>query len=122
MISRILMTLLLVTAGLFHLICPGLFDSAIPFPFKAEINLVVGLFEIILGLGLWHSSYKDLFSKLSALWFLLLTPIHIYVSVNEIPMFGIDHPALLWGRTLMQPALYLWALTLEDKGRITAQH
>jgi uncharacterized protein YqjF (DUF2071 family) len=121
MISRILLSLLLLTAGGLHWINPDLFSAAIPFPFKIEINRVVGLLEIILGFGLWHPTYRDLSAKLSALWFLLLTPVHIYVSVNEIGMFGFDHPALLWGRTLLQPALYLWALTLQDKGWLMAQ-
>jgi uncharacterized protein YqjF (DUF2071 family) len=121
MISRILLSLLLLTAGGLHWIFPDLFSAAIPFPFKTEINRVVGLLEIILGFGLWHPAYRDLSARLSALWFLLLTPVHIYVSVNQIAMFGFDHPALLWGRTLMQPALYFWALSLQNKGWLMAQ-
>lgn len=121
MISKILMSLLLLTAGSLHWIAPDVFNPAIPFPFKTEINIVVGLLEIILGFGLLYPASRDLSAKLSALWFLLLTPVHIYVSVNEIAMFGFDHPVLLWGRTLLQPVLYFWALTLQTKGWLMAQ-
>jgi uncharacterized protein YqjF (DUF2071 family) len=55
------------------------------------------------------------------LWLLLLIPIHIYVSVFKIPIFGVSHPAVLWGRTVFQFVLYFWALSIQDKGWIIAQ-
>lgn len=115
------MSLILVMAGMLHWIMPHLFDPAIPFPQKTEINLAAGFIEVLLGFGLWHPSLKDHSAKLSALWFLVLTPIHIYVCLNRIPMFGINHPALLWGRALLQPGLYFWALSLQKKGWLMAQ-
>ncbi len=121
MISRLLLSSILLVAGVLHLIRPELFDNAIPFSFKFEINLLAGFLEILLGLGLWIPKFKDFAARISALWFLLLTPIHIYVSLFEIPMFGFSHPALLWGRTFLQPVLFLWALTLQDKGWIMGQ-
>lgn len=121
MISRFLLSSLLITAALFHFLRPEAFDPAIPLPFKWEVNLLVGLLELFLGLGLWPSKFKDLAARLSALWFLLLLPIHIYVSVKEIPMFGISHPLALWARTFLQPFLFFWALSLQTKGWIISQ-
>lgn len=108
-------------AGVVHLIRPELFDPAIPFSFKLEINIAAGIFEIMLALGLCFSRTKDLAARLSALWLLLLLPIHVYISVLEIPIFGVSHPAILWGRAAFQFVLYFWALSIQDKGWIIAQ-
>lgn len=118
---RILLSLLLVVAGIVHFVRPEVFDPAIPFPHKLLINYLSGLIEIVLGVGLWVPRFKDHAARLSALWFLVLTPIHVYVSVQGIPMFGVSHPMILWGRTLLQAGLFFWALSLQEKGWIIAQ-
>lgn len=89
---------------------PQLFDPAIPFTNKWAINVFSGSLEIILSLGLYIDRFKDKSARLAALWFLLL-----------IPMFGFSSPFLLWGRILLQPLLYFWALSLESKGWIMAK-
>lgn len=122
MMSRFFLSSILFVAGLLHLFRPDLFNAAIPFSHKNEINLLVGLLEIVLGLGLWLEKYKEQTSRLTALWFLLLTPIHLYVCINEIPMFGVSDPVFLWLRTFFQPVLYFWALSLQEKGWIMSQH
>lgn len=118
---RILLSLLLVVAGIVHVVRPEVFDPAIPFPHKLLINYLSGLIEVVLGLGLWVPRFKDQAARLTALWFLLLTPIHVYISVNAIPMFGFSHPVILWGRTVLQAGLFFWALSLQEKGWIIAQ-
>ncbi len=122
MISRSALSLLLFTAGVTHLLKPELFDAAIPFDGKLEINILSAILEICLALGLWIPSLKDFTARMTALWFLLLTPIHIYISVLEIPMFGVSHPLFLWGRTLFQAVLFFWALSLQDIGWMISQH
>ena len=119
--SRFFLSLILFFAGILHLWRPELFDPAIPFDDKWSINVFSGLFEITLGFGLWKKKLQDISAQISALWFLLLIPIHLYVSWNHIPMFGIGHPALLWARTALQPLLYLWAISLQNNGWIMAQ-
>lgn len=118
---RLFISGVLFFAGLFHLILPELFNPAIPFAWKSEINIFVGIMEVILALLLWSPRFKDFAARASALWFLLLIPIHIYVSFYQIPMFGISHPALLWVRTLLQPLLYVLALSIQDKNWIISQ-
>ncbi len=121
MISRLGLTLLLIVAGTLHLLRPELFDPAIPFDFKWEINLIAGFLEITLGLGLWIQKTRDRCAKVIALWFLSLIPIHLYVSYFQIPIFGLSHPLILWGRTLLQPLLFFWALSLQKDGWIISQ-
>ena len=119
--SRSILILVLFFAGLLHLLMPQLFDPAIPFTNKWAINVFSGSLEIVLSLGLCIDRFKDKSARLAALWFLLLTPIHLYVCWYQIPMFGFSNPFLLWGRTLLQPLLYFWALSLQSKGWIMAQ-
>jgi uncharacterized protein YqjF (DUF2071 family) len=120
-ISRLSFSFILFVAGVAHLTRPDLFDPAIPFSFKIEINVAAGILEIFLALGLCFSRTKDFAARLSALWLLLLVPVHVYVSVFEIPILGVSHPAILWGRTAFQFVLYFWALSIQDKGWMIAQ-
>ena len=121
MISRFLLSLLLMVAGILHVLYPEMFDPAIPFEMKEEINLFAGILEILLSIGLWIPRFSDLSSKICALWFLLLIPVHLYVSYFKIPIFGIDQPLLLWARTLAQPLLFFWALNQQRSGWIISQ-
>jgi uncharacterized protein YqjF (DUF2071 family) len=121
MISKLALSSLLFSAGLIHLIRPELFNPAIPFGPKLEINIIVGIFEIGLTIFLWHRKTQDKATLLTAFWFLILTPVHIYVSYFEIPIFGVSDPLVLWMRTLFQGVLFFWALSLQDKGWIISQ-
>ncbi len=121
MISRFLLSLVLMVAGLLHIFSPEMFDPAIPFQMKHEINLFAGILEILLSIGFWIPRLSDLSSKICALWFLALIPVHIYVSYFKIPMFGVDQPVFLWARTLMQPLLFFWALSQQRSGWIISQ-
>ena len=119
--ARFSLSLILAAGGVLHLFYPELFDAAIPWGPKWPINLFAGVLELLLSVGLWLRPSRDLAARLSALWFLILIPIHVFVSINHIEMFGISHPVLLWIRTLLQPLLFFWALSLQKKGWIMAQ-
>jgi hypothetical protein len=121
MSCRLLLSFILFIAGFFHLLYPQAFYPAIPFTPKFAINLLAGLFEIVLALLLWSARFRDLAAKLSALWFLGLIPIHVYVSINKISMFGIDNAYLLWLRTLFQPAFYFLAIASQKNGWVISQ-
>jgi uncharacterized protein YqjF (DUF2071 family) len=110
-------------AGLTHLLSPQFFFNAIPdaLIYKGEINLVVGVLEIILSLCLISQKKIDLTSRLTALYLILLIPIHVYVSMYEKEIMGISSPLILWGRTLFQFVLIFLALTLQDKGALIYQ-
>lgn len=121
MISRLLLALILFAAGILHLVRPDLFDPAIPFEPTLAINIAAGLLEIVLAIGLLAKRFRDQAARLTALWFLLLIPIHIYVCTQDLELGGIKLTGLLWLRTLFQPVLYFWALSLQEKGWIISQ-
>jgi uncharacterized protein YqjF (DUF2071 family) len=121
MISRLALSALLFSAGVLHLVRPEVFDPAIPFGPKFEINVFAGILEIALAAGLWFPRLADHAARLSALWFIVLIPVHLYVSWYRVPIFGVDAPLILWGRTLLQPLLIFWALSLQRDGWLISQ-
>ena len=124
MIKRFFLSSILIVAGLIHLVSPSLFIPAIPsfIPFPVTIILVTGILEIILALGLMFKRSQDFCAKFIALYFILLIPIHIYVSFYGIEIFGIQSKALLWLRCLLQFPLIFWALSLQREGWIIEQN
>jgi uncharacterized membrane protein len=113
-IRLVLLIAILTLAGLVHLLDPFSFVNAIPtfIPNKLEIIFWTGILEFVFAVGLILKKTRALFSDLIALYFILLIPIHVYVSWNSIAMFGIQDPVLLWMRTLFQLVFVWWARTL----------
>jgi uncharacterized membrane protein len=111
--ARFFLSLILLFAGVLHIIVPEVFTPAIFWGHEETSNFVAGIYEIILSFLLWYRPKMG--AILSAGWFILLIPIHIYVSLNSIPVFGIDSPALLWARTFFQLPLIWWAWTLRTR-------
>jgi uncharacterized membrane protein len=109
-IERFFLSLILLSAGILHLVRPEVFDPAIFWGYKELSNVAAGVLELILALLLLVR--PGLGARLTALWLVVLLPVHIYVSVNAIPMFGIDSRLFLWGRTLLQLPLILWAWSI----------
>lgn len=108
------LSLILFAAGIVHLMDPYSFVNAIPLfvPWKLELVYLTGYLEILLALGLWWRKKRVLTASIITTYFILLLPIHFYVSINVIPMFGISDPFLLWGRTLFQLVFIAWAFSL----------
>jgi uncharacterized protein YqjF (DUF2071 family)/uncharacterized membrane protein len=122
-IRRFGLSFLFLFAGIIHLVYPEGFYKAFPesITFKTELIIISGLFEIILGLGLIFKKSLNTSARVSAVYLFLLIPIHIYVSVNSIEIFGISHPLLLWARTLFQWVLIYMALSLQTTGWVIQQ-
>lgn len=123
MIRLFFLSLVLIVAGLVHLITPDVFLPVMPefIPFHLEIIYLTGVLELILGAGLLFKRTQDFSAKTTALYFLLLLPLHIYVSLKPIEIFGITSPALLWARTLFQFVFIFWALSLQTKSWMIQQ-
>ncbi len=121
LIAKIFISTLLAYIGALHLITPDLFNPVIPFPWKWEINLISGVLEIVLAILLWIPKTRDFAARMTALWFLILTPIHIYMIWEGIPFFSTNSPAILWARLFFQPVLFFLALVIQDKGWIMSQ-
>jgi uncharacterized protein len=122
MISRLAMSSLLIVAGFFHFLHPHIFDPAIPFSFKLEVNYIAGFIEIFLGAGLLLEKTRDLSARLTALWFAILIPIHISMAIQGTTILGVSSPTFHWIRTLFQFVLIFWALTLQNRGALISQH
>ena len=123
MIKRFFLSAILFSAGILHLVRPELFNAAIPpiLGYSKEIILLTGVFEILLALGLIWNKTLDQTAKITAFYFLILIPVHLYVSIQGIEIFGISSKVVLWLRTLFQFFFIFWALSLQTKGWIIEQ-
>ena len=114
MAKKFFLSLLLLVAGITHLLSPNLFVNALPdfLIFKKQIIYLSGFFEIALSLGLLAKKYQYVFAEITANYFIFLIPIHIYVAMNGIEMFHISSKTLLWMRLILQYPLILCAFSL----------
>jgi uncharacterized membrane protein len=114
MIQTYFLALILILAGLVHLLDPFSFINALPLfvPFKLELIFWTGLLEFLLAGGLLFKKTRKLTATVTAVYFFLLLPIHIYVSWYKIPMFGVSSSYLLWGRTAFQFVFIWWAYSI----------
>ena len=96
-----LMVFILTIAGVIHLVSPEVFLPAMPdyIPFHLTLIYVTGVLEILFAIGILLKKYRYRTSKLLTLYFIAILPAHFHIAINGIPMFGIDDPILLWGRT-----------------------
>lgn len=110
----ILLCMILIVAGAIHLMDPFSFVNALPLfiPYKLEIIFWTGILEFVFVPGLLVKKTRPLFADLLAIYFIILIPIHVYVSWNSISMFGINDPVVLWARTLFQLIFIWWAKSL----------
>ena len=90
-------------------------------PLKSEAIFLSGVLEIILGVGILRKNWQDFFAKAIAVYFFLLIPLHLYVALNGIEMFGIQSPLLLWIRCLLQFGLIIWAVSLQSSAWVIEQ-
>lgn len=113
-ISVILQGLLYSLAGLNHFINPSPYKAMIPpyFLLKTELNLIVGVVELVLGISLlfWKKQRKWVVYGIILLLIGVL-PAHIYhlQMDGNIPGFSLVIPVWgAWIRIFMQLILILW--------------
>jgi uncharacterized membrane protein len=114
------MTLVLLVAGLLHFITPDVFIKAVP-PYLLAPKFIVyltGVMEILLALGLIRESSRSNTAQLLMIYFVILLPAHIYVSLEGIEMFGVSHKGLLWARTLGQGLFIYWAYLIKKESKL----
>ena len=106
------LSFILLIAGLTHLLAPSIYLKAMPpyIPFHLEVIILTGILELFFSFGIVFKPILKITSKVLALYFFLILPSHLHVSINNISFFGITSPYLLWGRTLFQAVFILWAL------------
>jgi len=117
-ISLWLQTLLYSAAGVNHFVNPDSYIAMIPpyIPFKPEVNILVGIVELCLGLGLILFRKRR---KLIVIGIILLLiavfPAHIYhlQMKGNIPGFELVIPVWgAWLRIILQFVLIAWAWSI----------
>lgn len=81
-------------------------------PLHLEVVYLTGLIEIMLALGLMVQASRKISAVMTALYFVAIIPAHLHVCLNNVEMFGIISPTLLWLRLVLQIPLIAWAYSL----------
>lgn len=110
--SAVLLALFLFVAGVAHLHSPEPFLAALPpfFPAAEACITLTGFLEMLAAAALLYAPWRRLAAYWLAVYFVAITPVHFYVALHGIAMFGVSHPVALWGRTVLQVALVAWTL------------
>ena len=109
---RLLLAVMLITAGLAHLFFSKEFTEAIPsiIPFKEEVNILVAITEIVLG-TLFFSAFKTAAYRGTFLLFTVYIWVHInFIQIGScIPSICIA-PWIAWLRLIVIHPLLLFAV------------
>jgi uncharacterized membrane protein len=116
-ISLISMVVILVLAGITHLVAPEVFMKAMPnyIPYHRFIIYFTGFTEILIAIGLLVPSLKKVSAYTLVAYFVAILPAHFHIALNGIEMFGYDSPYVLWGRTAFQLVFIYWAYSLSKQ-------
>jgi uncharacterized membrane protein len=110
-LSRALLALLVITAGIFHFLRPQPFVSIVPnyLPRPLALVYISGFFEILGGIGLLIPRTRRWAAWGLIALFIAVFPANINMAVNQIPLNGVVYPAGNWLRLPLQGALIAWA-------------
>lgn len=114
-LSLVLMALLYIAAGVNHFWHPHFYLPIIPsfFPYKAVLNTLAGVAEIVLGLLLFPVRSRRLAAYGIITMLIAFLPVHIWMVVKGGCYFNPQKcipNGLLWLRLLIgQPMLIWWA-------------
>ncbi len=113
-ISLWIQSLFYIAGGINHFISISFYIALIPtaIPFKPEVNIIAGIIEIILGVGLLVLiKYRKYISILIILFLLALMPTHIYqLNMGGCLSNGLCIPIwACWLRIVIQFVLMFWA-------------
>jgi uncharacterized membrane protein len=112
-ISRYILIIGYIAAGLNHFIHPDGYVSIIPayLPFPATLNIIAGLCEIAFGTMLIFKDTRKWGAWLIIILLAAFLPVHITMLQQAPLQVGklLVTPAIAWIRLLLQPVLMLWA-------------
>lgn len=114
-IARIILGLILLTAGIGHLSWARVeFLAQVPdwVPLNGDLVVILsGIAEISMGLSLvFWSSQRIRIGWIAALFFVLVFPGNISQLITQTNAFGLNSDLLRGIRLLFQPVLVIWAL------------
>lgn len=116
LIFRTLYSMILLGAGVLHLVQEKSFRRTIPkiLPFRKAIVLVSGVFEIMFSVLLWVKKGQGITSKFLAFFMIAVFPANIYMAIKKIAYLPgkPGNPWILWLRLPLQIPLIVGALKL----------
>jgi uncharacterized membrane protein len=110
--ARVVLALLLLTAGTLHLWKPEPFLRIVPsyLPAPRALVTVSGVVELLCGLGLLIPAIIPWAAWASVALFIAVFPANLYMATHHIRFAGIpDSPWVYWGRLPLQLLLIAWA-------------
>lgn len=117
---RVILAVLMIAAGMAHLVAPDGFVKMVPHFLHAPLALVIvsGVFEILGGVGLLVPPVRRAASfGLVALYFAVF-PANLNMALNNIQPDGMHMPvALLWFRLPLQIVFIAWAVWVGRRER-----
>jgi uncharacterized membrane protein len=113
-ISRWILAVFYISAGINHFVNPAFYLPLIPpyFPFPEEINILSGLAEVVLGGGVLFPPFSKQSLRGIILLLIAFIPSHIYfIQIGSCIEGGLcTRPAVGWFRlVVIHPLLILWA-------------
>jgi uncharacterized membrane protein len=111
--ARALLSAILLSVGVLHLVRPDLFLPAMPgyIPGHGFWVAFTGVAEIAAAVGLWIPRLARVTAFCLVVYFLAILPAHFHVAIHDIPMFGLRNP-WLWIRIPFQAVFIVWAWRL----------
>lgn len=112
-VGRVLLAAFLAIAGSDHLRRPADYLGQVPewLPWRQPIVLGSGVIELVLALGLLLARrHRALVGWITAGFLVAVFPGNVNQAITGSTSFGLDTPALRWGRLLFQPLFVAWAL------------
>ena len=98
----------MIFGGILHFVMPDFYNAFIPDALpKLAINILGGLIELTLGIGLFIAKYKQKAALGILVLMLLFLPLHVWDVFRESPAIGSHAAALL--RLPLQFVLIGWA-------------
>jgi uncharacterized membrane protein len=110
-------------AGVSHLVITDRFLGQLPtwLPLRVPIVQISGVIEIGFGVALVVARrHRRQVGRGLAILFVVVFPANLYQAIAGTNAFGLDTPALRWGRLVFQPLLIVAALwsTEDDSLRV----
>ncbi len=109
---RSMLAIFMIVAGVFHFVTPAPFIKIVPdfLPFPAALVYISGVFEIVLGAGLFFPPTRQLASWGLVALLIAVYPANLNMAFNHIKLSGIPDSWWLHGiRLPFQFVLIAWA-------------
>jgi uncharacterized membrane protein len=108
---RVLLSLLMVTAGTLHFVNPATFMAIVPSYLPSPLALVYisGFFEILGGVGLQVARFRRWAAWGLVALFIAVFPANVNMALHQLPFGQTVYPMGNWFRLPLQLVLIYWA-------------